>query len=79
MSALALRTRPLPIVEPRDAEIRLFRRGPRNLAELIDVAWAGLQAESPIACPVCDGRMEPRHSANGVVGGKCTSCGTELS
>jgi tRNA(Ile2) C34 agmatinyltransferase TiaS len=44
-------------------------------------AWEGLTAAaSPTACPVCDGRLEPRWSAGaGVVGGRCRDCGSELS
>jgi hypothetical protein len=52
---------------------------PLTLAVVIDTAWAGLQADAPIACPVCDGRMTPRPSASGAAGGKCRDCGTELS
>lgn len=79
MSAVALTRRAFVEPEPRAAELKLFRRGPRNLAELIDTAWAGLLAEAPVACPICDGRMDPRPTAIGVAGGKCRSCGSELS
>lgn len=59
--------------------LQLVPTGPRNLAELIDTAWAGLGAEAPVACPVCDERMEPRLGATGVVGGACRSCGSTLT
>lgn len=51
-----------------------------SLDELMTAAWAGLRADAPIACPLCDSVMEPLWSAGaGVVGGRCRECGTELS
>ena len=79
MAATALATKRLPVMREHRPHLRLVPTGPRNLAELIDTAWAGLSAEAPIACPVCDGRMEPRLGATGVVGGACRSCGTTLT
>lgn len=78
MSATALATTRLPVVRESRPQLRLVHTGPRSLAELIDTTWAGLRAEAPVACPICDHRMEPRHGAGGVVGGRCTSCATEL-
>ena len=53
---------------------------PQTLDELLVGAWAGLTAGAPVACPVCDATMEPRWSAGaGVVGGRCRSCGSDLS
>ena len=63
----------------RRPELRLVRREARSLADVVDLAWTALQAEAPVACLVCDGRMEPRMSATGVAGGRCRDCGTELS
>ena len=79
MAATALATKRLPVMRESRPQLRLVPTGPRNLAELIDTAWAGLRAEAPVACPVCDHRMEPRLGAAGVVGGACTSCGSTLS
>jgi hypothetical protein len=80
MAATAPALRRLPVVRDSRPLLRLVAPGPRNLAELVDTAWAGLRAEMPIACPVCDGRMEPRLSAgSGVAGGRCRDCGSELS
>ena len=51
-----------------------------TLDEVMTSAWAGLRADAPIACPLCDAVMEPLWSAGaGVVGGRCRDCGTELS
>lgn len=79
MAAVAMPVRRLPVVDEPRPPLRLVSQA-RSLAEVLDSAWAGLQAEFPVACPVCDGRMEPRVSAGSrVVGGLCRSCGTELS
>jgi hypothetical protein len=52
----------------------------RTLDEAISELWSGLLAGEPGACPVCDGELEPRHSAGaGVVGGRCGSCATTLA
>jgi hypothetical protein len=58
---------------------RLLPPDTRTLAEVVDLAWTALQAEAPAACPICDGRMEVRHAAAGVAGGRCKDCGTEIS
>ena len=78
MGAIAL-ARPLhtPPAGPRTRSLRLAHEA-RSLGEHAELLWAGLQANAPVACPICDGRMEPRYSATGVVGGRCRSCGTEL-
>jgi hypothetical protein len=71
------------LVAERDAEARLWPEdgGRATLDELLSGAWAGLSAAaSRVACPVCDGALEPRWSAGaGVVGGRCRDCGSELS
>lgn len=52
----------------------------QTLDELMTAAWAGLRADAPIACPLCDSVMEPLWSAGaGVVGGRCRNCGSEMS
>ena len=80
MAATATPLRRLPVVGDSRPLLRVVAPGPRNLAEVVDTAWAGLRAEMPIACPVCDGRMEPRLQAgSGVAGGRCRDCGSELS
>ena len=51
----------------------------RSLDSMLLAAWAGLAAGHPIACPVCDGRMDPRPAASeGVAGGRCRDCGTTI-
>jgi hypothetical protein len=76
MAATAYATRRLPLMrEPRPL-LRLVPAGPRSLAEVIDTAWAGIGAGMPVACPICDGRMEPHGSGRS---GACRSCGSELS
>jgi hypothetical protein len=80
MAATALPTRRLPVLPAPRQRLRLVPPAAATLAEVIDTAWAGLNADAPVACPVCDGRMEPRLSAGaGVVGGRCRDCGSELS
>lgn len=76
MSATAIALRKLPLVRDARPQLRLVHSGPRNLAELIDTAWAGVRAEMPVACPICDGRMT---RSSGAVAARCRSCGTELS
>jgi hypothetical protein len=80
MAATALPTRRLPVLPAPAQRLRLVPPAAATLAEVVDTAWAGLNAEAPVACPVCDGRMEPRYSAGaGVVGGRCRDCGSELA
>jgi hypothetical protein len=58
--------------------------GRPTLDELLAGAWEGLSAHAVVACPICDGTMEPdssrpkpgRHHA---VRGRCRSCATTLS
>jgi hypothetical protein len=60
-----------------------FARGVGGGATLDDVltgAWETLSAGLVATCPVCDGAFEPRYGAgHAAVGGRCTSCGSELS
>ena len=60
-------------------EPRLFDGAP-TLEERIAGAWERLAAGQTAECPLCSGALRPRWSAgHGVVGGRCDSCGTELS
>jgi hypothetical protein len=54
---------------------------PRRLTldDLVASVWEGLRTAQPVACPICDGVMEPRHgSGPAPVGGRCRSCGSVL-
>jgi hypothetical protein len=51
-----------------------------TLDDVMSRAWEVLGAAVPAACPVCGGELEPRPSAGpGAAGGRCASCGSELS
>jgi len=51
-----------------------------TLEDLIAATWGGLLASHAAACPMCGGDLAPRYSAGArPVGGRCRSCGTELS
>ena len=64
---------------PRATPI-LASESARTLEDLVIETWAGLRADAPAACPICDSVMEPRWSAGaGVVGGRCRQCGTEMT
>ena len=75
-------TRRLPVMRERP-RLRLVPEAPPrselSLEDVINTAWAGVRAEVPVACPICDGRMEARISAHGVTAGRCRDCHTELS
>ena len=52
---------------------------PRKLEEALSLAWTAVSTGHPAACPVCDGRLEPRWTAGaGAVGGRCRDCGSTL-
>jgi hypothetical protein len=54
--------------------------GARTLDDLLTGIWETVAADQVATCPLCHGPMEPRHGAGAApVGGRCTSCGTELS
>jgi hypothetical protein len=69
------------VSDPADQELRLWLDwgDASTLADVMAIAWTGLKAGAPVACPVCDGQMRPRYSADEVVGGHCQDCGAELS
>jgi hypothetical protein len=51
----------------------------RTLEDLLSGAWEDLSAHRTAACPVCAGAMEPRYgSGPSAVGGRCTSCRSEM-
>jgi hypothetical protein len=71
---------PEPIVAPEPAPTASAHRHGPTLDDLVAGAWEGLLAGAPAACPVCATALRPRHSAGaGVVGGRCTGCGSTLS
>jgi hypothetical protein len=68
---------------PRRSAAQQLRSPPREGRTLEDVlsgAWEDLGAHRTAACPICDGAMVPRYgSGPSAVGGRCTSCATELT
>jgi hypothetical protein len=51
-----------------------------TLEDVVGDAWAALTAGEPAACPVCGSAMAPRYgSGAAAVGGRCTTCGSELT
>lgn len=55
------------------------REGP-TLEDVLSGAWEDLIAHRTATCPICDGAMEPRYgSGPSAVGGRCGTCGTELT
>ncbi len=90
-AAFMLRERDAGLRRPRYSPERVLRgtgapsrplaaHSAETLDDLMTGAWAALRADAPIACPLCDSLMEPRWSAGaGVVGGRCTGCGSELA
>ena len=51
-----------------------------TLDDLLTGTWARLTSGVATTCPVCAGELAPRWSAgSGIVGGRCTDCGSELS
>jgi hypothetical protein len=85
MGALAVRR--LPVVsEPPPPRPRLVAlpggavaARPRSLDDAITGAFGALRAGATVTCVICGGAMTPRWTAgHGVIGGRCTRCGTEL-
>lgn len=51
-----------------------------TLEQLIGGTWSELGRRAVAACPMCGGRLQARWEAGPApVGGRCDSCGTELS
>jgi hypothetical protein len=76
-AAVAQRLRPAPhSARRRGAPHTPLAAGGRiTLDELVSGAWAGLAAGAPVACPVCDDRMDPATAGSG----SCRACGAELT
>ncbi len=54
--------------------------GEPTLDALVSGVWEGLAAHTAVACPVCEGQMEPVYGAHALpIGGRCQGCGTGLS
>jgi hypothetical protein len=54
--------------------------GEPTLDEVLTGTWEALLIGRAATCPMCEAPMEPRYAAGHTpVGGRCTSCGTELS
>jgi hypothetical protein len=54
--------------------------GEPTLDEVLVGTWEALMIGRAATCPMCEAPMEARYSAGHTpVGGRCTSCGTELS
>jgi hypothetical protein len=54
--------------------------GEPTLDDLLSGSWEGLTAHKSVACPMCGDAMTPVYSAHALpTGGKCGSCGTQLS
>jgi len=55
------------------------QRGP-TLDDLVVGVWEGLRSAHPVACPICDGVMDPRYgSGPAPVGGRCRSCASTIA
>ncbi len=55
-------------------------RGGSTLEDVLSGVWEDLSAHRPAPCPVCPGELVPRPCAGAAAaGGRCTSCGTQLS
>ena len=67
---------------PRSAAERLQAspREGRTLEDVLSGAWEDLTAHRSATCPICHGAMKPRYGSGPcAVGGRCTSCRTELN
>jgi hypothetical protein len=84
MGALAMRRLPVVSEPPRPRLVALpggaaATVASRSLDAALSGAWSSLRAGQTVTCVLCGGAMTPRWTAgNGVVGGRCTSCGTEM-
>ena len=65
---------------PRVSEPTAAEPHGATLDDLLTGTWGRLTSGVATACPVCAGELAPRWSAgSGIVGGRCTDCGSELS
>jgi hypothetical protein len=55
-------------------------RAARTLDGAISALWAQLSADRAVACPLCQGEMQPQYGSGArPVAGRCRDCGTVLS
>ena len=55
-------------------------RAVRTLDNVISAVWAQITADRAVACPICQGEMEPQYGTGGFqVAGRCRDCGSVLS
>jgi hypothetical protein len=74
-AAAAVAAAPAPPVHTASAP----QRGP-TLDDLVAGVWEGLRCAQPVACPICDGVVEPRYgSGPAPVGGRCRSCASTIA
>ena len=53
--------------------------GEPTLDALVSGVWEGLAAHASVACPLCEGQMDPVYGAHALpIGGRCRRCGTSL-
>ena len=68
-----------PALVDRGPDPWRLRAAPSLDAE-ISALWARIRAHQPVACPLCQGRMEPHYGAGAVpLGGRCRDCGSVLA
>ena len=76
---MAVHAPPRGYAVPRTVTLKPSPREGRTLEDVVSGAWEDLTAHRTATCPICDGAMEPRYgSGPSAVGGRCTSCRTEL-
>lgn len=60
-------------------QLKACPRDGRTLEDVLSSAWEDLTAHRTATCPICDGAMQPRYGAGpSAVGGRCSSCRSEL-
>jgi hypothetical protein len=70
---------PTPVAAPRRAGLAVVPAPESTLDALVTGRWSDLVLGASTECPLCEGTMVPRWSAGaGVVGGRCSDCGTTL-
>jgi len=54
--------------------------GEPTLDALVSGVWEGLAAHTSVACPMCEGQMDPVYGAHALpIAGRCQNCGTRLT
>ena len=75
----AARTAAPPQQRSAAERLKASPREGRTLEDVLSGAWEDLTAHRTATCPICDGAMAPRYgSGPSAVGGRCTSCRSEL-